>query len=1323
MINEKELQISNKSYTNKDFPVVYTELLDLIKMITNKWDPATSNESDPGVVLLKLLAFIADKLNYNIDKNLLERFMLSATQATSMRELCEMMGYEMNYYVAATTKITFSFSGQEDENGDQKLQGTDFFVIPQFTTVTSANSDVHYITKSDVRIDSAVNYTGVVEAIEGDLNTLTANDSEIIRLENLDDSLRVYFPVPNVAQNGIFIRTIDSEYTGSAKKYWTRVTNLNSEALGQNIYKFGYDSRKGKPYIEFPSDIAKLIKSGLFIQYVTTSGKEGNVKARYLTVLESPTSFSINNNPEKQISFTDEEGNTGLGISNFSASMNGADPETIDEAYNGFKKTVGTFNTLVTCRDYMNVIYNMLNEDEFPLVSNVNATDRRTDINFACKITSFNEYGTYTITSPIAVIIDGSSYTITPFDLCLYPLNPIYSYTENGTEQFVSSFKPLLSTWEIKQRLEDGKSISHNYVTTSGTGAKNLTYTIKNYLTLNVNVSTVNKVYPSEQADIVKNIQLALVKNFNAREVDYGYEIPFDTLLKVIQESDARISAVSLAEPTLKTVAMDGEGVETELTTSSDLYYKLVAMNILAGRVALFNYDTEFDYEFGQKKINNGQDMKTSGGLKSVTTKAEIPYTSLNTTSGYTLKPNEVIQVIAPSYVTVDQYPACCLFSFYSTTHTEENPIPNGTLYRLQEGEYLYMNYKTDTQNITEVYGPGTIIQPMNIKAYDGTSMGLVATNPLWETKVNSRAINLPYYRYTIAKNKSDLGPNGMAIDSPIATPVKINPDWEAIPQYGYQSYAVGDLAKHDHAIYRCNTAISGGETWNSDHWDLVEPGDPDYIPEFVPDESRTNEYLFNSLTAEESINIKKKKEVSLTKPFYCYWIVKNTDNQLFFTSGDEERTLMEGEYFFYTDYTFTNLVTVGSGTTLSKHGVSAGLNGEWKARHIDFEELEEKGLLGLRDYWSQAAFTQGGVFTITENSILTVTSEDRIAFDNLTSEESPAKTKLDNTFSKISFDNATYQVKGEDAQPLNTYDSGLGEGWKIRSRLDINAGRSLIQPIRENQSMVFTKQDDTTYTVQPNGVNPTYINLSELTQVAGGNDIDLSQFDFVRGVDIYPINVYNYELDSRLVSRDVEDYASLQFNKGSIDEYSYSIPNLGERAILMLYFVVDKSTDANATITVTADSGKNFALCSNTTLITSLTVSSGKIYCLDLNDSEISGASTNINELTFSIVGNTGAKGSLIVDKIRYTKTGVNPLLDISNVNKLLTQIRTLDSNGDFYYTNRVNNDSAINLDKVEKLSDPQAYYDFNNVANRFTISEIDFSTSVISIARSSRR
>ena len=69
---EKELEISNKSYTNKDFEAIYLELLETAEKISRRFSPTSANEADPFIILLKLVAAVSDKINYNVDKNILE---------------------------------------------------------------------------------------------------------------------------------------------------------------------------------------------------------------------------------------------------------------------------------------------------------------------------------------------------------------------------------------------------------------------------------------------------------------------------------------------------------------------------------------------------------------------------------------------------------------------------------------------------------------------------------------------------------------------------------------------------------------------------------------------------------------------------------------------------------------------------------------------------------------------------------------------------------------------------------------------------------------------------------------------------------------------------------------------------------------------------------------------------------------------------------------------------------------------------------------------------------------------------------------------------
>ena len=130
MITNKEWQAVELSATKKDFYQIWNELLDTASKISERWSPESTNESDPGIVLLKVLTAVADKLNYNIDKNTLEAFLPSATQQESMRKICSMMGYNVKYYTSATTNVTITYTPPTLDNYDTETINNKIFTLP-----------------------------------------------------------------------------------------------------------------------------------------------------------------------------------------------------------------------------------------------------------------------------------------------------------------------------------------------------------------------------------------------------------------------------------------------------------------------------------------------------------------------------------------------------------------------------------------------------------------------------------------------------------------------------------------------------------------------------------------------------------------------------------------------------------------------------------------------------------------------------------------------------------------------------------------------------------------------------------------------------------------------------------------------------------------------------------------------------------------------------------------------------------------------------------------------------------------------------------------
>lgn len=205
-----DTNISKISYSNKDFASIYTDMLDLASQLTNKWDPAHSNESDPGVVLLKEAAFVADHNNYNIDKNILENFLPSATQDKSVRNITEMGGYVPRYYISASGSVSLKWTYDSESEEENTA-----FTIPAFTLVISdTDNTVTYTQVEDVTI-LGDGQTSSCRFMEGTLQTLTVNDSSTITYDNLDDNNRIYLPRTMVAQNGIYISNVNSnDYSG-----------------------------------------------------------------------------------------------------------------------------------------------------------------------------------------------------------------------------------------------------------------------------------------------------------------------------------------------------------------------------------------------------------------------------------------------------------------------------------------------------------------------------------------------------------------------------------------------------------------------------------------------------------------------------------------------------------------------------------------------------------------------------------------------------------------------------------------------------------------------------------------------------------------------------------------------------------------------------------------------------------------------------------------------------------------------------------------------------------------------------------------------------
>lgn len=529
--------LQNTSYTNKDFQTIYPEFINLADNISPKWKPSTSNESDPGVVLLKEAAILADKCNYNADMLALENFPLSVSQMVNARQLYNHLGYYMHWYRSATCDVTLKWIGE----GTYEVEG---YTIPKFSMIMDSENSVVYTIIGPANQPKSDSYTIndvllpidgsalSVKAIQGTISQYDINGETLINISNLDSKRRLYFPSLDVAENGIFITNKFTESDRNNFSDWVRKDNLLVENLSASntFYEFGVSQDNLSCFIEFPENVEELFKDGIYVYYVRTLGADGNIAYNTLTQFYS----TINPVAGSDIYLSTNN----VKITNPGASVGGKNVETINEAYAGYKTTVGTFNTLVTLRDYYNYIINS------NLVSNAVVTDRRNDIQSTYKIISLvDDIAQY------QTMIDKNESDVpymNSFSLKLYLLKlPVTDIVDSITYNESFNMQSNSQSSVTQAYIEDIKSISHEYQNILPTSSTRSNYCyFRNVYPINIKVITTYNLTNAQIMNLKSNINLALYKNLSSNNLDFGEAINYDTLYDIIVNSDERIKNI-----------------------------------------------------------------------------------------------------------------------------------------------------------------------------------------------------------------------------------------------------------------------------------------------------------------------------------------------------------------------------------------------------------------------------------------------------------------------------------------------------------------------------------------------------------------------------------------------------------------------------------------------------------------------------------------------------------------------------------------------------------------------------------------------------------
>lgn len=364
--NKEVLNNPNLSYTSRDFSSIYRDLINAIPSLTKLYKPA--DETDPGVVLIKMMAMLGDMLSHTSDLNALEVYPRTVLQSPNAKQIFRLVGYKMKWYQSARCAAYFTNANAVP------------VTIRRFNKFTTVDGGITYTNLNEINIPAGasgstqyrtelVQGTPVTPILTNVVDTSYYTGSWYdpydfnVTASAVGTSNRIYLEGTNV--DGSTIILVDDDNTSFTTSEWTLVDNLNTLTDVGKYFEFDVDEA-GAPYIQlvdYWNNLYTITRFKLF--YVVSDGTRGEITDNALTGISTDNVVI-------------------RGTSNVSSYMNnvrmyntassyGSSPETPEQARKNAELYINTIQTLVVLEDFQKAAKRIQG------VANAIATDIQTD--------------------------------------------------------------------------------------------------------------------------------------------------------------------------------------------------------------------------------------------------------------------------------------------------------------------------------------------------------------------------------------------------------------------------------------------------------------------------------------------------------------------------------------------------------------------------------------------------------------------------------------------------------------------------------------------------------------------------------------------------------------------------------------------------------------------------------------------------------------------------------------------------------------------------------------------------------------------------------
>ena len=362
-------------YTSRDYSSIVSEFWDLVPKLTELWKPEA--DADPGVVLGKYLASIADMLGVNLDSLANEMFAPSVSQRKNAEKLFALIGYSLGWYTAARTEVTFTNASDAAITLDFGFNGANFSTLNAYTDITANPRVITYnilpmtnkYGASDSRSKRSVVTSGTNIFSDSDQVVLASGES-ITRVA-IEGELRNTTISVAAVKNNNFIIKLPSQHLDTTAVWMKAKTSLRSDEFlstqwiqvetaadfiePEPRFAVVYDTY-GNAQIQVSNYLNQLenYDGNYFVIYwIECSGVIGSVSADVLSNFQPAI-------PAESGSVVNVFDSDMLTISNLANTVEvphthtvtGQSPETAKQAYYNSRNYINTWDSLITLPDF-----------------------------------------------------------------------------------------------------------------------------------------------------------------------------------------------------------------------------------------------------------------------------------------------------------------------------------------------------------------------------------------------------------------------------------------------------------------------------------------------------------------------------------------------------------------------------------------------------------------------------------------------------------------------------------------------------------------------------------------------------------------------------------------------------------------------------------------------------------------------------------------------------------------------------------------------------------------------------------------------------------